>query len=181
MSEIAKRVIDMFENIILNHQNAGNDAQLEQHKLQLEKLNGLQDTVYEFISMLERQYAYPDVNIPSFSELCNRIFSTVTSYGSTDSVKIVTEIKKRVYLASNNSVDLPASDLIALFVLLAAQVKYDVTNVKTSPDTWYITNNYKSVELNFNNFYTDSAEFINKTIKELHLKNIPKIRNVILE
>lgn len=102
------------------------------------------------------------------------------SYGSVDSIKILTEIRNRVNLALSNKLDLPTSDLIALFVLLATQIKYDVTNVKTSPDLWYIARDYKSVEMNFNNFYTDSVDFINKTIGRLQLKNIPKIKKTPL-
>lgn len=171
---------NILENTISNYQNNEYNIHLEQHKLQLDKLDGLQDEIYSFLSMLERECAYPDEDTPGFSELYNKIDSIIMSYGSVDSIKILTEIRNRVNLALSNKLDLPTSDLIALFVLLATQIKYDVTNVKTSPDLWYIARDYKSVEMNFNNFYTDSVDFINKTIGRLQLKNIPKIKKTPL-
>lgn len=57
---------NILENTISNYQNNEYNIHLEQHKLQLDKLDGLQDEIYSFLSMLERECAYPDEDTPRF-------------------------------------------------------------------------------------------------------------------
>lgn len=65
-----------------------------------------------------------------------KLLNTIYSYGSEDAIKIVSTMQKENYAA--NSIDkLDSSRLIALYVLLATQIKYDVTEIAICPQLWY--------------------------------------------
>lgn len=65
------------------------------------------------------------------------LLNTIYSYGSVDAIRIAAKMQNENYKANNdNNADIKFR-IMAFYVLLATQVKFDVTGVITSPELWY--------------------------------------------
>mgnify|MGYP000872656930 FL=1 len=73
-------------------------------------------------------------NLKIFKEIMNTIYS----YGSKESIKIVSLMQKENYEAAVKKITQNEYRMMAIYVLLATQIKYDVTSVAVSPRYWFI-------------------------------------------
>lgn len=99
-------------------------------------------------------------NFKHFKEIMNTIYS----YGSEKSIKIVSLMQKENYAANGNAVSLDKYRMISLYVLLATQIKYDVTEISVSPELW--------LQMRLTDYATNKNEFKNannRLIDELEL------------
>lgn len=148
-------------------------------KFKLEKqLSDLWDTqqdVLNYVDMLCNFIAFPDKKPEGYDELENRISTTIICFGSEDAVKLIAYIRHMIYTAQDDKIEMPTRDLIAAYVLLAMQIKYDTTGIKTSPNVWYIGKYTTQKMLNLSNFYYDSIKTINTIVEELNLESFLKI------
>ena len=88
----------------------------------------------------------------------------IYSYGSKESIKIVSLMQKENYEAAVTQVNQNEYRRMAIFVLLATQIKYDVTSVAVSPRYWFI------MKLkDFDSQQNRLSEATNKLIGELGL------------
>lgn len=98
-----------------------------------------------------------------------KILNTIYSYGSENAIKIASTMQKENYAV--NSIDkLDSSSLIALYVLLATQIKYDVTEIAICPQLWY--------EMRLTDYAKTKHNIIksnNQIVSELKLKEEFKI------
>lgn len=98
-----------------------------------------------------------------------KILNTIYSYGSEDAIKIASTMQKENYAV--NSINKPnSSRLIALYVLLATQIKYDVTEIAICPQLWY--------EMRLTDYSKTKHNIIrsnNQIVSELKLKEEFKI------
>lgn len=99
-------------------------------------------------------------NLKIFKEIMNTIYS----YGSKESIKIASFMQKENYEVAAKGIIQNEYRLMAIYVLLATQIKYDVTSVAVSPKYWFI------MKLNdFNSEQERLAEATNRLIDELNL------------
>lgn len=69
------------------------------------------------------------------------LFNTIYSYGSEDAIRILATMQKHNYANMIEKVDAEAKNLlVAYYVLLATQIKYDVTGEVINPLSWYEIN-----------------------------------------
>jgi hypothetical protein len=146
---------------------------------QLSDLYGVQNDVFEFIGMLEIELANPNYSNGDWdrrwNKLKKKIRLVVLSAGSEDAVKILCYITDKVYSGIDDGIAVTIYSLIAAYVLLAMQIKYDVTGVKISPNAWYI-GRYTTQKVNDDtNFYNNAKEANNKIVEDLKLASFLKI------
>ncbi len=148
-------------------------------KLKTEKrlsdLYGIQKDVFEFVDDLCYLIAYPDKKPTGFDELREKINSVVICSGSEDAVKLIVYIRELVFSKADDEIDVPNSELIACYILLAMQIKYDTTGIKTSPNAWYAGKFTTQKMLDSSDFYDRSIDSINRIVEQLQLKEFLRI------
>lgn len=100
----------------------------------------------------------------------NEMMNTIYSYGSEEAIRIVSTMQKENYAANGDTSKLDTYRLISLYVLLATQIKYDVTEIAVCPQLWY--------EMRITDFTSRRSELKkanNQLIKELRLNDQFKI------
>ena len=99
-------------------------------------------------------------NLKIFKEIMNTIYS----YGSKESIKIASFMQKENYKVAVKGITRNEYRMMAIYVLLATQIKYDVTSVAISPKYWFIMklNDFDSQEKKI-------SKATNKLIDELGL------------
>lgn len=101
-----------------------------------------------------------NTTLNQFTEIMNKIYS----YGSQDAITIVATIQKENYATRENTNQFDQYRMISLFILLANQIKYDVTEIAVCPKLWF--------EMRMTDYTTNKAQFINANniiVQELKL------------
>lgn len=106
----------------------------------------------------------------SFSDEMIKLYNTIYAYGSVEAIKIVSSMQRMNYRIK---VDAPVEErciIMAHMILLASQVKKDVTNITVNPKQWF--------EMKITD-YDEKREsfdpFVNKVVDELGLDEKFKI------
>lgn len=105
-------------------------------------------------------------NLKHFKEIMNTIYS----YGLVQAIGIVSLMQKENYAANGNTLCLDQYRMISEYVLLATQIKYDVTEISVSPELWF--------QMRMTDYATNKDKFKdanNKLIDELNLRTEFKI------
>lgn len=114
----------------------------------------------------KKQQESHNATLKHFGEIMNTIYS----YGSEDAIRIVSTMQRENYAANGDKDKLDKYRLISLYVLLATQIKYDVTEIAVCPKLWY--------EMRITDFSKNKDEFKksnNQLVKELKLNDEFKI------
>lgn len=106
-------------------------------------------------------------NLKHFKEIMNTIYS----YGSESSIEIVSLMQKENYATSKNDIFLDKYRMMSLYVLLATQIKYDITEIAVSPELWF---QMRLTDYEVNKDEIKNAN--NKLVDELNLKKEFKIK-----
>jgi len=72
-------------------------------------------------------------NLESF----NNILNTIYSYGSEKAIQLVSLMQKELYFANNDMSKLDQYRFMSFYVLLATQIKCDITGISVSPGLWF--------------------------------------------
>lgn len=99
------------------------------------------------------------------------IMNTIYSYGSEKSIKIVSLMQKENYAANGETTALDQYRMMSLYVLLATQIKHDVTEISVSPELWF--------QMRLTDYETNKERFMkanNKLVDELKLEEEFKIK-----
>lgn len=130
---------------------------------ELESKNQKDKNDYSEISKLKEELAQEWDEKIIYDKL-SEILNTIYSYGSEVAINIVSNMQSENYLEQTGKLQRDSYRSIAFYILLATQVKYDVTGVMISPKLWYkmrITE-YKDVKKII-------QDVNNKIVKELNL------------
>lgn len=106
-------------------------------------------------------------NFKHFKEIMNTIYS----YGSEKAIGIVSLMQKENYAANGNTECLDKYRMLSEYVLLATQIKYDVTEISVSPELWF--------QMRLTDYEANKDKFKdanNRLIDELNLRTELKIR-----
>lgn len=166
-------IVGFFINYKLLTKEKNLDVYMHKNKEQIQKLIDVPMDILFYASCLEKKVAGGDIDEKKFEEVKISVFDRVLCYGSEDAVKILSYFKYRLNLGIDDGVNLEVSQLIVPLILLLMQIKYDITNIKTSPKAWYIE--YTSNKLLETNFYEDSIKEINKIVDSLQLKDFLRV------
>lgn len=142
---------------------------------QISDLYGLQKDAIECSYALCRLISSPEGDYTEIKRLQNKINLTVICFGSDDAVKIMLYIKRMVFSGVDDGASVSNRVLIAAYVLLAMQLKYDTTGIKTSPEVWYI-GMFTSNKMLSSGFYEDSVIAVNQIVDEIGLNHFLKIK-----
>lgn len=142
---------------------------------QLANMYELPKDVFTFIDMIGMLYVPPHKAPEGFDELKDKIYTTVICSGSEDAMKIMVHIRETLSAGIDDGIEIPASRLIAGYVLLAMQIKYDVTGIENSPLTWYSGRFTSQKMLEAGPFYEASIIDINNIVNQLNLKSFLRI------
>ena len=121
-----------FENELKKQRN---DIALENmSRMPLEMLNLMNDMVSQGSASGAKGKKLDDMT-KRFNENLNMVYS----YGSSEAIRIAAFMQKENY---HNAEQLQLDDkdkyrVMSLYVLLATQIKYDVTGIAVSPDEWF--------------------------------------------
>lgn len=92
------------------------------------------------------------------------LLNTIYAYGSENAIKITSLMQYESYLRDAGELEMDKYRVVAFYILLASQVKYDVTGTAVSPEMWYRMRikDYNKVKERF-------KETNNKLVSELKL------------
>lgn len=172
-------IISIIGFVITNHsmkKNFENELKRQRDNIALEKMATMP---YEVLQLMDKMMELEDIdndnqkqvtlnmNLKRFKEIMNTIYS----YGSERAIEIVSLMQKENYAANGNMADLDSYRMISEYVLLATQIKYDVTEISVSPELW--------LQMSLND-YCENKEKIksanNKLVDELKLRKEFKIK-----
>lgn len=152
-------------NITLSR-NFKNELRKQKTSLHIEKMSTIPFKILELMdNMIKSNNDFNGLN--EFKELLNVIYS----YGSEKAIIIVSLMQKENYDMANGRNNGNKYRIMVLYVLLATQIKYDVTGIKISPDSWYKMK-LTDYEANKDKF----KECNNKLVSELNLIDSFKIK-----
>lgn len=110
----------------------------------------------------DKKHSFPDSKL---IEKQNALYFKVYAYGSPSSLHILSSMQSENYQANtNNTVSTNAHRLICYYVLLASQLRMDVTGETVNPDEWF--------KMKFSDYHKTKALFAdanNQLVTELNL------------
>lgn len=169
-------IIGFFINYKLLTKEKNLDIYKYKNEEQIKRLIDIPTDILFYIDCYMKLLAKCDIDRERFGEVKEHIFNHVLCYGSEDAVKILLYFKHLLIQGIDDEVSVNTSQLIAPLVLLLMQIKYDITNVKTSPKVWYV--DFMSQKLLETNLYEKSVKEINEIVDLLDLKDFLKITDI---
>lgn len=172
-------IISIIGFIITNHsmrKNFENELKRQRDNISLGKMATmpykvlqLMDRMMDLESMKNEKKSQKELddNLKQFKEIMNTIYS----YGSEKAIELVSLMQKENYAANGGKVKLDEYRMISGYVLLATQIKYDVTETSVSPELWF--------QMRLND-YAENKDLIktanNELVNELKLRQEFKIK-----
>lgn len=104
--------------------------------------------------------------LDNFKKMMNEIYS----YGSEKAISLVALMQKENYAANGDTSKMDKFRVMASYVLLATQIKYDVTGKYVNPEFWF-----RMRITDFEKNRKEIGEANNKLVKELSLNDKLKI------
>lgn len=65
------------------------------------------------------------------------LMTSIFAYGSKDAIVLVTNMQELNYLVASNPEKADKNMVMAYYILLLCQVKYDLTGIEINPEFWY--------------------------------------------
>ena len=127
MSTIPFEALDLYETMMIPTKVEKRIREIES-KRQLSKADQIK------IQKLKSQIS--DSQDRLFEQMTN-FLNTIYAYGSVDAIKIVSSMQKANYHLKPDSPQEDRFVSMAHFILLASQVKKDVTNIVINPQKWF--------------------------------------------
>ncbi len=154
-----------------------NELKRQRDNITLEKMSAMP---YDVLSLLDDSLALPARGSNKSSDKQKKqednlkgylkVMNTIYSYGSPDAIKIAAFMQQETYKTEYHNQELDHYKVCTLFILLATQIKYDVTGIAVSPELWFKMK-FKDYIKNKNRYKNAN----NQLIEELHLKSEFKI------
>ena len=164
-------IISIIGFIVTNasmKKNFKNELKRQRDSVALEKMSTMDEMIEsgKIKNELQKKKTM-EQNFKHFKEIMNTIYS----YGTEKSIKIVSLMQKENYAANGKTASLDKYRMMSSYVLLATQIKYDVTEISVSPELWF--------QMRLTDYEANREEFMNannKLVDELKLKEEFKIK-----
>lgn len=164
ISKIAIPAIVTILGFIINYFLTTNNIKKEIIKKKSDVfLDSLSDAPLEILEILTDIMKKKTDYDEKLSTLINKIFA----YGTEDSIKIISNMQQYLYSSPQSS---EVAKSIAYFILLACQLKYDLTGIKIRPDYWC-----KLKLTDYNTTKENITKFTNEIVNELELNDFLRI------
>lgn len=158
-------IIGFIVTYFLNKRNFKEEVNKAKVDATLEKIS---DLPYKILTLMDtivqknKPENYEQLSLKLFQELMSITFA----YGSKEAILLFSSMQETNYLLKTDPNMVNKNDLIAYYVLLACQVKYDLTGIKINPEYWYRMRltDYKAIKANL-----DAAT--NKIVMKLDLED----------
>lgn len=168
-------ILGFIITFVINQKGYEQSIQKFKTEQQISDLCGLQNDVIDYVHALCKVIESPQNDNKRFHQLREKINLKVICFGSDDAVKLVLYIRNLVFSGVDDGIAVSNGQLIAAYIILAMQIKYDTTGIKTSPKSWYI-GIYTSQKMLATGFYMDSVKSINNIVDELKLPDFLKVK-----
>lgn len=155
-------IISIIGFIITNNsmrKNFKNELIKQRDSIALEKMATMPFKVLDLMDKIIKSNNKEE-ELENFKNTMNEIYS----YGSEKAISIVALMQKENYAAREDLHKLNDLRVMSFYVLLATQIKYDVTGAYVNPEFWF------NMRLNdFEELRTGIKEANNQLVKELNL------------
>ena len=142
-------------------------AEIKKQKFELQ-IDKMSDIPYDVLNLLNDIISEPnDSELNLALKKFNEILNSVYAYGSFEAVKIISELQSKNYEINKNMGNEKFKfEVFSLYILLASQVKRDLTGTTISPDYWF------RMKLNDYNEHKPAIKLAcNSVVKKLELEN----------
>lgn len=160
-------IIGFVVTNITMRKNFKNELIKQRDSIALEKMATMPFEVLELMDrMMELNEKTERIELENFKRMMNEIYS----YGSEKAISLVSLMQKENYAANGDETKMNRYRVMASYVLLATQIKFDVTGTYVNPELWFrmrITDYEKNK--------TDLKKANNQLVKELELSDKLKI------
>ena len=115
--------------------NFKNELIKQRDSIALEKMSTMP---FEVLDLMDRMIKANNgrigkTELDSFKEMMNSIYS----YGSERAISLVALMQEENYAANGDPSELDKFRVMSLYVLLATQIKFDVTGTYVNPEQWF--------------------------------------------
>lgn len=163
-------IVGFVVTYFLNKRNFKEEVHQAKVNATLEKIS---DLPYKILTLMDAMVQkgktknQEQFNLKSFQEIMSLTFA----YGSKEAIAIASSMQETNFLFNNEPNKVNKIEIIAYYILLACQVKYDLTGIKVNPEYWYrmkITD-YKIMKKDLN-------EATNRVVEKLQLDDFLSIK-----
>lgn len=102
-----------------------------------------------------------------------KLVSKIFTYGSEDAIKITANMQSYIYAANKEEVEDKSEKItrsyfiMAYYIILTCQIKYDLTEIEINPDYWY-----KIKLTDYEEMQPGLKDVTNKIVKDLNLGSV---------
>jgi len=129
-------IIGFILTYFLNKRNFQEEVTKQRLNVQLEKTSRLPYHIQELLVQLV-EAGNSQKHIVKHTDSMRDLLATVFAYGSRDAILLATNMQEQIYAMQRNPDSVSPYSLIAYYILLLCQVKYDLTGVEINPEFWY--------------------------------------------
>ena len=158
-------IISIIGFVITNmsmRKNFKNELIKQRDSIALEKMSTIPFEVLDLMDRIikEKQFRNEKSELRNFTKMMNEIYS----YGSEKAITLVALMQKENYAANGGMSKINRFRVMASYVLLATQIKFDVTGIYVNPELWF-----RMRITDYEKIRDDIKEANNKLVSELNL------------
>ncbi len=156
-------IIGFVVNFFLTRNSIRREVEKKKSNIALEELSKVP---LEVIQILDEILDNRNKNNYKIKETLNRfkgLMAKIFAYGTKDSIKIVSNMQEHNYKLQDTIIGKVDYKVIAYYILLACQIKYDLTGVEVNPEYWYKMRltDYQSKRIEIDNANNDIVKELN--------------------
>ena len=110
-----------------------NEILKQRNEIALNKMATMPMRILELLGTIIETGGQNEELAKEFDGFMNEVYA----YGSENAITLISKIQKDNIFFGDNVADRNFYELIAMYILLATQIKYDVTGIIVSPEKWY--------------------------------------------
>nr|WP_308742088.1 hypothetical protein [uncultured Anaerocolumna sp.] len=159
-------ILGYFVTTLTISKNFKNELSKQKSNLHIEKMSTIPYKVLMLLEGIQDNSLKEDELLSEIKILINTIYS----YGSKEAIELVSLMQKENYAMAIETGTVNKYRLMSFYVLLATQIKYDVTGILVSPNLWF-----QMKLVNYQDVKEKIKEANNKLVDELELNKKFKI------
>lgn len=136
ITAVATSIISIIGFVVTNKsmkKNFKNEILKQRNEVALNKMAMMPMKILELLGKTIEKHGEDTELSKEFDVIMNEIYA----YGSEKAIALISKIQKDNMAFNNNIADRDSYELITMYILLATQIKYDVTGIFVSPEKWY--------------------------------------------
>lgn len=110
-----------------------NEILKQRNEIALNKMATMPMRILELLGTIIETGGQNEELAKEFDGFMNEVYA----YGSENAIALISKIQRDNMFFGDNVADRNLYELIAMYILLATQIKYDVTGIIVSPEKWY--------------------------------------------